>query len=103
MNGRKTGTSRPWAGRLVLRPIEDRKIWRADAVPDLLDRVDVETERLARATLASRAEMPMRRAPCGELEQGETAVASRWSSIRGSAPGASARPSEASRSTTLES
>ena len=41
-------------GRLraaALRPIEDRRVRRADAVPDLLDRIDVEFERIGERDL----------------------------------------------------
>ena len=47
----------------------------------------------ASATLASRAETPIRSAPVASLSKAKRPLASRWSSIAASAPGASARPS----------
>ena len=75
MKGRKTGTSRAvGCSPLPFGPGEDRQIGRVDAVPDLLQRIDVELERLRQRDLGEPGRDADAQRPGGELEQGEAAA-----------------------------
>ena len=70
MNGRNTGTSSAdGCGPRPSAQSNSSEIGRLQAVPDLLDRLDVEPEGVGKACLASRAEMPTRSAPVASLSK----------------------------------
>jgi hypothetical protein len=99
MNGRNTGTSRAVGCRRALGPVEQSGERRLQAVPDLLDRFDSSAEALGQRLLGEPRVDPDAQRAERELEQRETARASRWSSIAAStAAHPSSTPSEAARS-----
>ena len=99
MNGRKTGTSRAtgWPAR-PFRPVEQFAERRTQAVPDFLNRLDLETEGVGEGLLGQAGVDPDAQAAGGQLQQGEPARGIEMVEHRASTRGASSFDADRSRS-----